>query len=154
MTAKDYWLSLEEPWRTAVTLAWEAYVGGNVGVGAVLTDPRGRIVAVGRNRGSLGSLLNAAKGNQSSRFSNRSAHARASLSGEVEGSLRAHVPVARHGVAGRAKHLAAYLGRIGPILSALDQGGAPSTVVCQRNAEQSTIERPAQKPRSGYRWSL
>ena len=62
MTAKDYWLSLEEPWRTAVTLAWEAYVGGNVGVGAVLTDPRGRIVAVGRNRGSLGSLLNAAKG--------------------------------------------------------------------------------------------
>src|SRR5271156_6416630 len=34
----------------ALTLAWEAYIGGNVGVGAVLTDPRGRIVAVGRNR--------------------------------------------------------------------------------------------------------
>jgi tRNA(adenine34) deaminase len=50
VSANDYWLSLEEPWRTAVTLAWEAYVGGNVGVGAVLTDPRGRVVAVGRNR--------------------------------------------------------------------------------------------------------
>ncbi len=52
MTADDYWLALEEPWRTAVTLAWEAYVGGNVGVGAVLTDLRGVVVAVGRNRGS------------------------------------------------------------------------------------------------------
>ena len=52
MTANDYWLALEEPWRTAVTLAWEGYVGGNVGVGAVLTDPDGRVVAVGRNRGS------------------------------------------------------------------------------------------------------
>jgi tRNA(Arg) A34 adenosine deaminase TadA len=46
------WLSLEEPWRMAVTMAWEAYVGGNVGVGAVLTDPHGNVVAVGRNRGS------------------------------------------------------------------------------------------------------
>lgn len=34
----------------ALTLAWEAYIGGNIGVGAVLTDPRGRVVAVGRNR--------------------------------------------------------------------------------------------------------
>ena len=42
--------SLEKPWQMALTLAWEAYVGGNVGVGAVLTDPRGRVVAVGRNR--------------------------------------------------------------------------------------------------------
>ncbi|MBV8136019.1 MAG: nucleoside deaminase, partial [Deltaproteobacteria bacterium] len=41
---------LEEPWRTAVTLAWDAFVGGNVGVGAVLTDAHGRISAVGRNR--------------------------------------------------------------------------------------------------------
>jgi tRNA(Arg) A34 adenosine deaminase TadA len=43
-------LALEEPWRTAVTLAWGAFVGGNVGVGAVLTDPQGVIAAVGRNR--------------------------------------------------------------------------------------------------------
>jgi tRNA(adenine34) deaminase len=34
----------------ALALAWEAYVSGNVGVGAVLTDPRGRVVAAGRNR--------------------------------------------------------------------------------------------------------
>src|SRR5260370_16169612 len=47
---KDHWLALRQPWRTALTLAWEAYVGGNVGVGAVLTDPHGRVVAAGRNR--------------------------------------------------------------------------------------------------------
>ena len=42
--------ALEEPLRTAVTLAWDAFVGGNVGVGAVLTDPHGLIAAIGRNR--------------------------------------------------------------------------------------------------------
>jgi tRNA(Arg) A34 adenosine deaminase TadA len=42
--------ALDEPWRTAVALAWEAFVGGNVGVGALLTDPHGMIAAVGRNR--------------------------------------------------------------------------------------------------------
>ena len=41
---------LDEPWQIAVRLAWEAYVGGNVGVGSVLTDAVGRVVAVGRNR--------------------------------------------------------------------------------------------------------
>lgn len=41
---------LEKPWQMALTLAWEAHVRGNVGVGAVLTDRRGRVVAVGRNR--------------------------------------------------------------------------------------------------------
>ena len=50
MTKDSHWLALEEPWQVALTLAWEAHIGGNVGVGAVLTDPRGRIVAVGRNR--------------------------------------------------------------------------------------------------------
>ncbi|HXW85195.1 MAG TPA: nucleoside deaminase [Candidatus Binataceae bacterium] len=50
MSEHSHWLSLEEPWRIAITLAWEAYVGGNLGVGAVLTDSRGRVVAVGRNR--------------------------------------------------------------------------------------------------------
>lgn len=50
MTENSRWLALEEPWRTALTLAWEAYVGGNIGVGAVLTDPRRRVVTVGRNR--------------------------------------------------------------------------------------------------------
>ena len=43
-------IALDEPLRTAVALAWDAFVGGNVGVGAVLTDPHGLIAAVGRNR--------------------------------------------------------------------------------------------------------
>lgn len=47
---KDRWSALDEPWQVALTLAWEAYVGGNIGVGAALTDPHGRIVAAGRNR--------------------------------------------------------------------------------------------------------
>jgi tRNA(adenine34) deaminase len=50
VTHRSDWLSLQEPWRIAITQAWEAFVGGNVGVGAVLTDPGGRVVAVGRNR--------------------------------------------------------------------------------------------------------
>jgi len=41
---------LAEPWRAALRLAWEAHGAGNVGVGAVLTDPSGLIVARGRNR--------------------------------------------------------------------------------------------------------
>jgi len=43
-------LKLEVPWRMAVTQAWEGFVGGNVGVGAVLTDPQGLVTLVGRNR--------------------------------------------------------------------------------------------------------
>ena len=43
-------IALDEPLRTAVALAWDAFVGGNIGVGAVLTDARGLIAAVGRNR--------------------------------------------------------------------------------------------------------
>lgn len=43
-------LELEAPWRMALTQAWDAFVGGNVGVGAVLTDPQGLITVVGRNR--------------------------------------------------------------------------------------------------------
>ena len=52
MTEDRRWSALDEPWRIALTLAWEAYVSGNVGVGAALTDPDGRVVAVGRNRQS------------------------------------------------------------------------------------------------------
>jgi tRNA(Arg) A34 adenosine deaminase TadA len=43
-------LRLEEPWRIALTQAWDAFVGGNVGVGAVLTDPDRLIIVAGRNR--------------------------------------------------------------------------------------------------------
>lgn len=47
---KESWSALGEPWQIALTQAWQAFVAGNVGVGAVLTDPHGRIVAAGRNR--------------------------------------------------------------------------------------------------------
>ena len=50
MTKNSRWSALEKPWQMALALAWEAHVRGNVGVGAVLTDPRRRVVAVGRNR--------------------------------------------------------------------------------------------------------
>jgi tRNA(Arg) A34 adenosine deaminase TadA len=50
MSKKAHLSALEKPWQMALTLAWEAHVRGNVGVGAVLTDPRRRVVAVGRNR--------------------------------------------------------------------------------------------------------
>jgi tRNA(adenine34) deaminase len=43
-------IAIDEPWLSAIGLAWEAYSTGNIGVGAVLTDPTGRIVACGRNR--------------------------------------------------------------------------------------------------------
>lgn len=49
-SVNDRWDALEQPMKIAVGLAWEAYVGGTVGVGAALTDARGRIVATGRNR--------------------------------------------------------------------------------------------------------
>lgn len=53
LVSKDsHWSALEKPCQMALTLAWEAHIGGNVGVGAVLTDPHGRIVASGRNRQS------------------------------------------------------------------------------------------------------
>jgi tRNA(Arg) A34 adenosine deaminase TadA len=43
-------VAIEGPWRDALRLAWEAHGTGNIGVGAVLTDPAGAIVAAGRNR--------------------------------------------------------------------------------------------------------
>jgi tRNA(Arg) A34 adenosine deaminase TadA len=52
MSQDNRWSALDEPWQIALTQAWEAFVGGNVGVGAVLTDPHGRVVAFGRNRAS------------------------------------------------------------------------------------------------------
>jgi hypothetical protein len=38
---------LPPPWRVALRLAWEAHCTGNIGVGAVLTDPAGRVVGAG-----------------------------------------------------------------------------------------------------------
>jgi tRNA(Arg) A34 adenosine deaminase TadA len=46
----DVWHELDEPWRAALGLAWEAYLAGTIPVGSVVTDADGRIVARGRNR--------------------------------------------------------------------------------------------------------
>ena len=38
------------PWRVAVDQAWESFVAGSLGIGAVITDASGAIVSAGRNR--------------------------------------------------------------------------------------------------------
>ena len=41
--------AVDAPWSACLELAWEAYRAGTVPVGAVVTEPGGRIVASGRN---------------------------------------------------------------------------------------------------------
>ena len=47
---EDGWDALDAVWQEAFRQAWEALVTGNIGVGAVVSDSDGTIVAVGRNR--------------------------------------------------------------------------------------------------------
>ena len=47
MTAFD---DLDAAWQRALAQAWRAHVLGNIGVGAILTDRSGTIIAEGRNR--------------------------------------------------------------------------------------------------------
>lgn len=44
------WGALDEPWRRAFGLAWEAFVEGSIAVGAVALGPDGDVVVEGRNR--------------------------------------------------------------------------------------------------------
>jgi len=44
------WASLDESWRTAFDEAWTSFGSGSAGVGAVVTDDTGSIVATGRSR--------------------------------------------------------------------------------------------------------
>lgn len=44
------WASLDEVWHAAFEMAWEAVVTGNIGVGAVVSDHQGAILAKERNR--------------------------------------------------------------------------------------------------------
>ena len=46
----DAWRELDESWRAALGLAWEAYLAGTIPVGSVVTAADGSIVARGRNR--------------------------------------------------------------------------------------------------------
>ncbi|MEV0368172.1 nucleoside deaminase [Nocardia fusca] len=41
---------MELPWRLALEQGWEAFRAGNPPVGAVITDPEGIVVALGRSR--------------------------------------------------------------------------------------------------------
>jgi tRNA(Arg) A34 adenosine deaminase TadA len=44
------WNALDEPWRVCFDQAWKSWARGSAGVGAVVTDAAGAIVARGRNR--------------------------------------------------------------------------------------------------------
>ena len=44
------WSALEPPFREAFELAWKSLIGGTIGVGSVITDDEGAIIARGRNR--------------------------------------------------------------------------------------------------------
>ena len=48
--AADAWLSLDEPWRVCLQEAWESWCAGSAGVGAVVLDASGAVIARGRNR--------------------------------------------------------------------------------------------------------
>ncbi len=48
--ARAEYLALDVPWRVALAEAWESWRAGCAGVGAVISDSAGTIVAVGRNR--------------------------------------------------------------------------------------------------------
>ena len=50
MSSLDAWDALSEPWRECLQEAWESWCDGSAGVGAVIVDRDGRIVARGRNR--------------------------------------------------------------------------------------------------------
>ena len=44
------WKSLSEPWKVSFEQAWKAYCAGSVPVGAIVTNGKGEILSVGRNR--------------------------------------------------------------------------------------------------------
>jgi len=46
----EAWEGLDDPWRRAFGLAWEAFVEGSIAVGAVVLGPDGGVLAEGRNR--------------------------------------------------------------------------------------------------------
>jgi tRNA(adenine34) deaminase len=48
--AEATWAMLDHPWQEAFRQGWEAVRTGNIGVGAVVSDPTGQIVRASRNR--------------------------------------------------------------------------------------------------------
>jgi tRNA(Arg) A34 adenosine deaminase TadA len=49
-SAAEAWAALDEPWRLALEQAWASVCAGSLGIGAVITDADGAVVASGRNR--------------------------------------------------------------------------------------------------------
>lgn len=49
-SARDAWSALSPPWQACVDEAWTSWRRGSAGVGCVITDPTGAIVARGGNR--------------------------------------------------------------------------------------------------------
>jgi tRNA(Arg) A34 adenosine deaminase TadA len=47
---EPHWQGLGAPFRRAVELAWESFLAGSLGIGAVVTGPDGDVVVEGRNR--------------------------------------------------------------------------------------------------------
>src|ERR1700689_1019436 len=50
MDPTSAWEELNSTWQLAIGLAWESWANGSAGVGAVLDDKAGSVIAKGRNR--------------------------------------------------------------------------------------------------------
>ena len=50
-TRRSAWDALGDVWRAAFDEAWASFASGSAGVGAVITDERGAIVATGTEPG-------------------------------------------------------------------------------------------------------
>jgi tRNA(adenine34) deaminase len=50
MDPTSVWDGLTSTWQIAIDQAWESWVAGSAGVGAVLVDESGSVIAKGRNR--------------------------------------------------------------------------------------------------------
>jgi tRNA(Arg) A34 adenosine deaminase TadA len=50
VTARETWAALAPAWQATVEEAWTSWTAGSAGVGCVVTDPSGEIVARGHNR--------------------------------------------------------------------------------------------------------
>lgn len=48
--ARETYGALDDAWQVALAEAWRSWAAGSAGVGAAISDARGRIVAAGRNR--------------------------------------------------------------------------------------------------------
>jgi tRNA(Arg) A34 adenosine deaminase TadA len=50
MDPTSAWTGLSSTWQLAIDQAWESWANGSAGIGAVLVDEAGSVIATGRNR--------------------------------------------------------------------------------------------------------